>query len=269
MTPNPTTTTKTTISVDDSSSWTDIPFARLHGDISKKLNGNNLGPTDIPFVTSVSDTSLFIRRSAESVIFLLVYVDDIILTGSSMECIQSLMHTLHNEFSLKDLGSLSYFLGIEFTQLSNGLFLSQRRYIEDLLVRANMQGAKPVTTDLHPVDSPLLSDVTMYRSLVGGLQYLSMTRPDISFAVNKVCQFMHKPAEAHLIFVKRILRYLQHTSTFGIFLRPERDLQLSFSAYSDADWAGNHLDRRSTSGYCVYLGSNLISWSSRKQRTVS
>ncbi|XP_026384114.1 uncharacterized protein LOC113279653 [Papaver somniferum] len=192
-----------------------------------------------------------------------------------MACTQSLMSTLQNEFALKDLGSLSYFLGIEVTQTSGGLFLSQRCYIEDLLICAHMQGAKPVTTpfststDIHPVDSPLLSDVTLYMSLVGGLHYLSMTRPDISFAVNKVCQFMHKPTEAHLVPVKRILRYLHHTSTFGIFLHPEHNLQLNFSGYTDTDWVGDHLDRRSTSGYCVYLGSNLISWSSRKQRTIS
>lgn len=96
-----------------------------------------------------------------------------------------------------------------------------------------------------------------------------MTQPDIAFVVNKVCQYMHKPTEAHLLLVKRILRYLHNTSTFGILLRPVQSLDLTFSAYTDVDWAGDHLDRRSTSGYCVYLGSTIILWSSHKQHIVS
>ncbi|KAL5718487.1 hypothetical protein ACHQM5_011385 [Ranunculus cassubicifolius] len=215
------------------------------------------------------------RRKSDGVIYLLVYVDDIILTGSTLSSLESLLSTLQKEFALKDLGALSLFLGVEATSVPNGLFLSQRRYIEDLLERANMQGAKPVSTpfstsiDIHPTGGTLLSNPTHYRSLVGGLQYLLITRPEIAFAVNNVCQYMQSPTDKHMFLVKRILRYLQGTSSFGILLQPSPSLKLRFQAYTDADWAGNQLDRRSTSGHCVFLGPNIISWSARKHKTVS
>ncbi|XP_026409959.1 uncharacterized protein LOC113305065 [Papaver somniferum] len=225
------------------------------------------------FVISRDDSSLFMRRTSDGVIHLLVYVDDIILTDSNLGCLQNLIATLHKEFALKDLAELSFFLGV--TRTPAGLFLSQRRYIEDLLERANMHGAKPVSTPfttstgLNPVGGTPLSNPTVYRSLVGGLQYLLITRPELAFAVNKVCEFMQNPTDKNLLLVKRILRYLQGTFCYGITLRGSPTLKLNFQAYTDADWAGDQTDRRSTSGYCVFLGSNIISWSARKHKTVS
>lgn len=229
----------------------------------------------IGFVTSKCDSSLFIHTGTHGVIYLLVYVDDIIVTGSSTTGISSILSRFQQEFAIKDLGQLSYFLGIEAIRTSSGLFLSQHRYAQDLLIRVNMDGVKPITTplstsgDVSSDRSTLLTDATEYHSIVGALQYLTFTRPDLAFAVNKVCQFMHAPTEFHWGLVKRILRYLKHTSMFGILLKPSPSLQLSFSAYTDSDWAGSLDDRRSTSGYCVYLGGNIISWSARKQKTVS
>ena len=107
----------------------------------------------------------------------------------------------------------------------------------------------------------------MYRSIVGALQYLTMTRPDITYAVNQLCQFMHAPKNSHLAAVKRILRYLKGTLGLGLSFRASSDFSLT--AYSDADWAGCPDDRRSTTGSCIFLGPNLISWSSKKQPTVS
>lgn len=227
------------------------------------------------FTVSRADSSLFVRRSTTDVTYLLVYVDDIILTSSSSSYLQHLIDTLHKEFALKDLGELSIFLGVEVKRTTDGLFLSQHRYIEDLLQRVNMQGAKPVSTpfttstELNPHDGVPLKNPTEYWSLVGGLQYLLITRPELAFSVNKVCQFMQHPTDKHLLLVKRILRYLQGTSSYGLTPRPSSNLKLSFQAYMDADWAGDQTDRRSTSGYCVYLGSNLISCSARKHKTVS
>jgi histone deacetylase 1/2 len=109
---------------------------------------------------------------------------------------------------------------------------------------------------------------TRYRSIVGGLQYLTMTRPDLSFAVNKVCQYLHAPRCAHWSAVKRILRYVKGTLSHGLLLRPSSTLPL-LSAFSDADWAGDPDDRRSTGGFAIFYGGNLISWSARKQATVS
>lgn len=121
------------------------------------------------------------------------------------------------------------------------------------------------TLSLHSTQPEV--DAVKYRSIVGALLYVTLTRPYITFAVNKVCQFMQSPREDHWQAVKRILRYLKHTADLGLLIRPSSNLQLH--AFSDADWAGCPDDRRSTSGYAIYMGSSLISWSARKQRTVA
>ncbi|XP_021980120.1 uncharacterized mitochondrial protein AtMg00810-like [Helianthus annuus] len=183
------------------------------------------------------------------------------------------MTSLAGEFAMKDLGPLTYFLGISVTRTGNRLFLSQQAYAKDIIHGAAMDSCKPVVT---PVDTnsklghtsaPPFSDPTAYRSLAGALQYLPFTRPDISYAVQQICMQMHSPTEAHWNALKRILRYLQGTSDYGLHLSPAPDLSLL--AYTDADWAGCPDTRRSTSGYCVYLGDNLLSWSSKRQPTVS
>jgi histone deacetylase 1/2 len=124
------------------------------------------------------------------------------------------------------------------------------------------------TETISPTDGTLLSadGATEYRSLVGALQYLTITRPDISYAVNRVCQYLHAPREPHLTAVKRILRYVRSTALYGLHLRPAPSSVLS--AFSDMDCAGNPDDRRSTGGYAVFFGPNLIVWSARKQATV-
>jgi hypothetical protein len=143
----------------------------------------------------------------------------------------------------------------------------------DLLKKTNMHEAKPITSPMASSSALLaftgdpMEDPSLYRSTVGSLQYLSLSRPDLSYAVNRVYQFMHRPLKPHWQTVKRILRYLKHTISHGLLLH--RNCHNTLQAYSDADWAGCSDDRRSTGAYCVYIGSNLISWSSRKQLTVS
>jgi hypothetical protein len=138
----------------------------------------------------------------------------------------------------------------------------------DLLHKSKMLNAKPVSSPMSPskplslFDGEAFDDPSLYRSIVGSLQYLSLTRLDVSFAVNKVCQFLHRPTIHHWAAVKRILRYLKHTLYHGLLLCRNSAPQLH--AYSDADWAGCLDDRRSTGGYCIFLGRNLISWNSRK-----
>uniref|UniRef100_A0A2N9HDB3 Reverse transcriptase Ty1/copia-type domain-containing protein n=1 Tax=Fagus sylvatica TaxID=28930 RepID=A0A2N9HDB3_FAGSY len=228
---------------------------------------------DLGFKGCKSDTSLFIYRSGPELILFLIYVDDIIITGTNSTSITRLINTLQGDFALKDLGPLHFFLGVEAHKVDSGMYLSQRRYITDLLRKTNLHQAKPVaspmasSTILSQHTGTSLSDPSLYRSVVGSLQYLSLTRPDISFAVNKVCQFMANPTEDHWSAVKRILRYLKHTIHHCIFLH--RDTNFNIQAFSDADWASCPDDRRSTTGYCLFLGRNLISWTSRKQRTVS
>ena len=237
------------------------------------------------FTPCKSDSSLFMKRTSSTVLYLLVYVDDILLIGSNDLVVQHLITDLSHHFSVKDLGQLSYFLGIECQFTKDGLLLSQKKYISDLLQRTNMLECNPKSTPmssktkLSAQDGSPLSNGEYFRSVVGSLQYLSFTRPDISFAVNKVCQFLHNPLDSHWEAVKRILRYLSHTSNSAMTIRPGSSFNLTaysdfesldhLLAYSDADWAGDIDDRRSTGGYCVFFGPNLISWSSRKQPTVS
>jgi histone deacetylase 1/2 len=230
---------------------------------------------DLGFFASKADTSLFFYRKHGVTIFMLIYVDDIIVTSSSSEAIDAVLKDLRMDFALKDLGSLHYFLGIEVQHISRGIVLSQSQYISEVLKRVGMGECKGVTTPLSTSEKlslnegePLaVEDATRYRSIVGALQYVTLTRPDISFSVNKVCQFLHAPTTLHWTAVKRILRYLKHTKALGLKL-VQSDSTL-VSAFSDADWAGCPDDRRSTGGFAVFLGCNLISWSARKQATVS
>lgn len=174
---------------------------------------------------------------------------------------------------MTDMGELHHFLGIKVQRNDAGLFLSQRNYAADILHRADMSNCNPCTTPadsrakLTATDSPPVSDATQFRSLAGALQYLTFTRPDISFAVQQICLFMHDPRENHLHALKRIMRYIKGTISHGLQLYKTASTDLV--AYSDADWAGCPNTRRSTSGYCVFLGDNLISWSSKRQHTVS
>ncbi|XP_026433087.1 uncharacterized protein LOC113330498 [Papaver somniferum] len=176
---------------------------------------------------------------------------------------------------MKDLGSLRYFLGIEatFDSSTKKLLLTQNKYSLELLKKHGMIGCKPCKT-LVPqgqrvslYDGTALSDVTSYRSLVGGLQYLTLSRPDICFAVNYVSQFLHKPIDVHLQMAKCILRYVKGSLGQGITLSDGNCSELQ--AFSDSDWAGCSDTRKSTYGYCVFVGGNLVSWSSKKQSTIS
>uniref|UniRef100_A0A6N2KS64 Integrase catalytic domain-containing protein n=1 Tax=Salix viminalis TaxID=40686 RepID=A0A6N2KS64_SALVM len=225
------------------------------------------------FVNSKADTSLFIYNSGGIIAYFLVYVDDLILTGNSNCFLASFTEALSSRFSVKNLGALHYFLGVEVVSNFAGVFLSQQKYIHDILIRTNMAEAKSVTTPLSTTTSLTLHDgsasfdASQFRSIVGSLQYLSLTRPDIAFTVNKLSQFMHKPTEFHWQAVKRLLRYLKGTITHGLFLT--RSASASLSAFSDSDWAGNPDDRTSTSAYILFLGGNAIAWASRKQRSVA
>ena len=173
---------------------------------------------------------------------------------------------------MTDLGLLHHFLRIVVTHDTHGLFLSQRQYILNLLTKSGMLDYQPSKT---PVDTTtklsssgdVFPDATLYRSITGALKYLTLTRPKISFAVQQACLYMHDPRIPHYNHVKRVLRYLKGTFDHGLHIYSSSPHTLI--AYSDADWAGCSDTRRSTSGYCVFLGNNLISWSSKRRVTVS
>ncbi|KAM0014531.1 putative RNA-directed DNA polymerase [Helianthus debilis subsp. tardiflorus] len=192
------------------------------------------------FRGSLCDTSLFIYRHGEKIAYLLLYVDDIILTASSKELLQSIINLLSKEFAMTDLSALHHFLGITVQRDSNGLFMSQSQYARDILRRANMTDCKPCATPvdtsskLSASDGEPLPDGTLYRSLAGALQYLTFTRPDITYAVQQICLFMHSPREPHFAFLERILQYIKGTLDLG--LRLSATPSASLTAYSDADW---------------------------------
>ncbi|XP_023741475.3 uncharacterized mitochondrial protein AtMg00810-like [Lactuca sativa] len=224
------------------------------------------------FMCSQADTSLFIFHRGSCLLYSLVYVDDIILTGNHDQTITRFIACLKNEFAIKDLGRLSYFLGLEVSYTSAGLFLSQSKYAHDILKRANLLDSKPVgtplaTNDVFTTNGQSFHDPTLYRSFVGALQYLTITRPDLSYAVNQASQFLHSPTDQHFQLVKRIMRYVKGTITHGLhFSCPDKSMLIG---YSDADWATCIETRRSTYSYSIFFGGNLISWSAKKQLTVS
>ncbi|WVZ61592.1 hypothetical protein U9M48_011444 [Paspalum notatum var. saurae] len=224
------------------------------------------------FVEAKSDTSLFVYRRGSDAAYLLLYVDDIALTASSVDLLRRIIAAMQASFPMKDMGPLHHFLGIAVTRSPAGMMLSQWQYTIDILEHAGMTACKPCNT---PVDTQAklssagapVEDPTLYRSLVGALQYLTFTRPDITYAVQQACLHMHDPREPHLTAVKRILRYLQGMIDLGLSLGCSSPVALT--VYTDADWAGCPDTRRSTSGYAVFLGDNPISWSSKRQQTVS
>jgi hypothetical protein len=201
---------------------------------------------DLGFVGSTVDTSLFIFHQHSVHILFLIYVDDIIVTSNQPMAISALIVQLQREFAIKDLGPLSYFLGMQAYRTSNGLHLTQSKYIVDLLHRANMVGAKPYNSPcisgskLSKFDGDPLPDPSLYRHLVGALQYCTLTRPDIAFSVNQLCQFLHAPTTQHFTAAKRVLRYLKSTITHGLHYT-KGSLQLN--VFCDSDWAGSPDDR--------------------------
>ncbi|KAH9740738.1 retrovirus-related pol polyprotein from transposon RE2 [Citrus sinensis] len=220
-----------------------------------------------------SDTSLFFQHNERDIVMVLIYVDDILVTGSNTVFIEKIIEQFGSEFALKDLGDFSYFLGLEVTPSAEGLHLSQTKYICDILSKTNMLGSKSCNTPIS-VSEKLKKDLCnpfenppLYRSVIGSLQYITLTRPEIAFTVSKLSQFLAAPTVLHWQSCKRLLRYLQGTAHFGLQFHHSGSLNLT--AYSDADWGSDPDDRRSMGGYCMFLGSNLVSWSSKKQTLIS
>ncbi|KAF5448208.1 hypothetical protein F2P56_028764 [Juglans regia] len=226
----------------------------------------------IGFSCSRADSSLFVLSKGADLIYLLLYVDDIVVTSNNSFLLNTFISKLSKEFATKDMGSLNYFLGLEAYRTSSGLFLSQAKYAHEILQRAKLVDSKPVSTPMvvahHlSIDGPVFDDPSLYQSLVGALQYLTITRPDLTHVVSAVSQYMHKPSLCHFQAVKRILRYIKGTLRYGLSFTPSSSRDIL--AYSDVDWAGCLDTRRSISGYVIYLGDNLVSWRSKKQPTVS
>ncbi|CAO2199473.1 unnamed protein product [Urochloa humidicola] len=245
---------------------------------------------ELGFTWCVTEHALYTRRRGKEHLIVGVYVDDLIVTGARAQDIASFKEEMAARFRMSDLGALSYYLGIEVKQGEDAIKLGQRAYAQKLLERAGMAGCKAVATPieerikLSKESTAAKVDATLYRSIVGGLRWLTHTRPDIAFAVGYVSRFMEDPREDHWTAVKRLLRYVQGTMELGIVFPKRGGLQLTafseappkakdgepgLTAFSDADMAGDVDGRRSTSGVLVFLGGAPIAWQSLKQKTVA
>ncbi|XP_061354779.1 uncharacterized mitochondrial protein AtMg00810-like [Gastrolobium bilobum] len=228
---------------------------------------------NLGFSQSYSDYSLFVCSSSNAFIAILVYVDDIIIASNNSSEVQHLTDLLHNKFKLKNLADLKYFLGLEVARSRRCIFICQRQYALQILNYFGHMGCKSRSTSLEvglklSSDSgDFLPDPSVYRRLISRLIYLTITRPNLSYTVNLLSQFMAAPREPHLQAVHRLLGYVKSTIGQRLFYSSITSLQLN--AFCDADWAACPDSRRSISGFCVFIGDSLISWKSKKQQTVS
>uniref|UniRef100_A0A251UGL6 Putative reverse transcriptase, RNA-dependent DNA polymerase, Gag-polypeptide of LTR copia-type n=1 Tax=Helianthus annuus TaxID=4232 RepID=A0A251UGL6_HELAN len=232
--------------------------------------------TSMGFVQSMCDYSLFILSKSDVFVVLLVYVDDIVITGNNKAAIERVKNSLRENFHIKDLGLLRYFLGIEVLYSENSICLSQRKYCLELLNEFGYLGCKPVTTPIEQSflvtnkcknDQKILENVNGFQRLIGKLIYLSLTRPDISYTVQFLSQFMHSPCQSHLDIALRLLRYLKLSPGKGISFKKSDSMVLT--GFVDSDWAKCLKTRKSVTGYGIFLGETLISWKSKKQSVVS
>ncbi|KAM1254549.1 hypothetical protein ACFX2G_029491 [Malus domestica] len=218
-------------------------------------------------------SSLFVKANEGKLAIVLVYVDDLIITGDDEAEILQTKENLSVRFQMKELGQLKHFLGLEVDRTQEGIFLCQQKYAKDLLKKFGMLECKLISTPMEPNakmcahEGKDLEDATMYRQLVGSLIYLTLTRPDISYAVGVMGRYMQNPKKPHLEAVRRILRYVKSTIDYGFLYKKGEDCKLV--GYCDADYAGDHNTRRSTIGYVFKLGSRTIFWCSKRQPTVS
>jgi hypothetical protein len=212
----------------------------------------------------------------EHMLIICLYVDDLLVTGSSSIEIENFKSQMKCEFEMTDLGKLTYFLGMELLETPKGMILHQAKYATEILRKFEMLDCNSSVTPADTrakIEEDTGSDAvdsTMFRQLIGSLRYLCQTRPDISYAVGYVSRFMSKPLKCHLLAAKRILRYINGTIHYGVVFPYSKDNgKLELSGFSDADWCGDKVDRRSTSGYLFKFQNAPVSWCSKKQSVIA
>ncbi|XP_042984783.1 uncharacterized protein LOC122313675, partial [Carya illinoinensis] len=219
------------------------------------------------------DTTLFIKYENDDILLIQIYVDDIIFGATNENMCQVFAKTMQEEFEMSMMGELTFFLGLQIKQAKSGTFINQSKYIKELLKKFGMENAKEIGTPMSPStkldkdESGKPVDSKIYRGMIGSLLYLTASRPDIMFSVCLCARFQSSPKESHLIAVKRILRYLSGTINLGLWYPKHTSFDLI--SYTDADYAGCKIDRKSTSGACHFLGHALVSWFSKKQNSVA
>ena len=219
------------------------------------------------------DTTLFLKRKDSDLLVVQIYVDDIIFDATNESLYQEFAKLMQGEFEMSMMGELNFFLGLKIKQTREGIFINQTKYTKEILKKFGMEVTKPLGTPMSPTckldkdENGKSVDQKLYRGMIGSLLYLTASRPDIMFSVCMCARYQANPKESHLLAVKRILRYLSGTLNIGLWY--SKDSSIELIAYSDADFAGCKLDRKSTSGTCQFLGVNLISWFSKKQNSVA
>jgi uncharacterized membrane protein YciS (DUF1049 family) len=202
-----------------------------------------------------------------------IYVDDIIFGATNDRLCKYFSELMQSEFEMSMMGELGFFLGLQIKQTHEGIIIHQQKYVKELLKKFEMENAKPAstpmatTTKLGKDEDGTSVDESMYRGMIGSLLYLTASRPDIMFSVCLCARFQSAPKESHLIAVKRILRYLIGTKELYLWYPLECNFDLI--GYSDADYAGSLVDRKSTSGMATFLGPCIVAWASKKQNTVA
>jgi hypothetical protein len=219
------------------------------------------------------DNNLYIKVTQGNILLIEVYVDDNIFGSDDDRLSQKFAKDMQNEFEMSLLGELSFFLGLQIHQRNQGIFISQTKYIREMLKRFGMEDCKPVinpmqtSCKLSKFDDSKYIDKRQYRSMIGSLLYVTTSKPDVMQAVGQVAWFQSTPKESHALAAKSIFRYLKGIEEFGLWYPKGNDLSLI--AYTDADWVGCIDDRWSTSGTKFYLGECLVSWLSKKQSSIS
>ncbi|GJU43182.1 putative ribonuclease H-like domain-containing protein [Tanacetum coccineum] len=219
------------------------------------------------------DKTLFIKRDRKDIMLVQVYVDDIIFGSTKTSMVKEFEELMQKEFTMSSMGELTFFLGLQVKQSTAGIFISQDKYVKDILNKFDFRTIKPATTPIEAHKALGKDeegedvDVHLYRSMIGCLMYLTASRPDIMFAVCLCARFQVTPKVSHMHAVKRIFRYLKHQPKLGLWY--PKDSPFHLEAFSDSDYAGDNHDRRSTSGGCQYLGRRLVSWQCKKQTIVA
>jgi transposase InsO family protein len=228
---------------------------------------------DKGFKRGTIDCNLYIKTEDNDFLIVLVYVDDIIFRSNNASLVQWFASAMQSEFEMSMIGELSFFLGLRITQRSEGIFLSQEKYLREMLKRFQMEDSTPVSTPmvvgckLSKDDISPDVDQRTYRSMIGSLLYITTSRPDIMQVVGMVGHYQSAPKQSHLAVVKRIFKYLKGTMTYGLWYPRNHNFQLT--AYSDVDWENCLDERKSTSGGAFFLGDSLVAWLSKKQGSIS
>ncbi|KAJ9552679.1 hypothetical protein OSB04_016724 [Centaurea solstitialis] len=225
------------------------------------------------FERGVIDKTLFIKRTKTDMLLVQIYVDDIIFGSTKDDMWKEFEELMHKKFKMSSMGELTFFLGLQVKQKPERIFINQSKYVASMLQKFGMNDAKPASTPMK-THKHLTADVEgeevdvhHYRSMIGSLMYLTTSRPDIMFAVCVCARFQVRPKESHLHAVKRIFKYLKGQPRLGLWY--PNDSSFDLVAYTDSDYGGANLDRKSTSGGCQFLGGRLVSWQCKKQTTVS